>query len=276
MQRGKRYGKKTKMNKVNHTDAVSLLGSLSSESVPLIIADPPYGIAYHSNYHKERNPHKPMTNDWDFDPSIFFDASALAMKDGGAMYVFTRWDVYPLWMSWVQKPLKVKNLIVWKKDNWSAGDLKGDFGNQYECIMFITKGRHLLRGHRWSNVWEYSRIPSKKLRHPAEKPVDMVRRMVESSSDEGDLVVDPFCGSGTIGEAAKMCDRDFLMGDIDPNMIRMSCGRLGLDVPIDLPEDKKEVPKCPVFDIVPPNFSLWGLHPEDMAELAKGMGRKRR
>jgi len=253
------------MNEVKYIDAVSLIRPLDDGSVPLIITDPPYGIAYHSNHHKGRNPHKPMTNDWDFDPSVFFDVAASALKDGGAMYVFTRWDVYPLWAAWVQEPLKIKNLIVWKKDNWSAGDLKGDFGNQYEVIMFITKGRHLIQGHRWPNVWEFSRIPSKKLRHPAEKPADMIQRMVESSSDEGDLVIDPFCGSGTTGEAAGACGRKFLLGDVDPSMVRKSCDRLGLNIPVGLPEIK-EAPECPILRVSPPDLSLWGVHPEDIVE----------
>jgi site-specific DNA-methyltransferase (adenine-specific) len=101
------------------------------------------------------------------------------------------------------------------KDNHSAGDLTGNFGYQYEMLLFITKGRHRIRGKRYSNVWQFSRVPSKKLLHPAEKPVGLVRRAIEASSDEGQLVIDPFCGSGTTGVAAVMEGRRFLGIELD-------------------------------------------------------------
>jgi site-specific DNA-methyltransferase (adenine-specific) len=253
------------MNSVRHTDAISLLKSFDDGSVPLIVADPPYGIAYHSNHYKDKNPHSPMANDWNFQAHRFFQAASIVLSDGGAAYVFSRWDVYPLWVACLTPPLKLKNIIIWKKDNWSAGDLNGDFGNQYEVIMFITKGRHLRRGHRWSNVWEFARVPSKRLRHPAEKPVEMIKRIVESSSDIDGLVVDPFCGSGTTGEAAAACGRKFILGDVDPMMVRKSCERLGLPIPISSEDDSdKNECECPIFRVVPPDPSLWGIHPEDI------------
>jgi DNA modification methylase len=107
--------------------------------------------------------------------------------------------VYPrrlcLRAKWVQIPHTAREFcksLIWKKDNWSSGDLTGNFGNQYEIIMFLIKGRHQLRGHRFANVWEFPRIPAKRLRMPAEKPVALYHRAILASSDLGDLIVDPF------------------------------------------------------------------------------------
>lgn len=179
------------------------------------------------------------------------------------MYLFTRWDVYPVWARYIDKPLKLKNCIIWKKNNWSSGDLNGDFGNQYEMLLFIVKGRHLRRGKRWSNVWEFDRISPKKATHPTEKPVLLLERAIASSSDEGDVVLDPFSGSGSTGIAASNLGRRFILGDIDPKMISLASDRLGITQGH---QDNScvDIPECPVFKIDPPDISLWGLHPEDV------------
>lgn len=251
-------------HRVKLDEATRLLRPL--RDVPLIVTDPPFGIAYHSNHYVDKNPHAPVARDWNFQIGVFLRAVADALADGGALYLCCRWDVTPLWVREIPPALKLKNRIIWLKDNWSAGDLKGNFGNQYEDVLFITKGRHLRRGHRWSNVWEFPRVPAKSLRMATEKPVGLFQRAIEASSDPGDLVVDPFCGSGTTGEAASNCDRSALLGDIDPSMIRTTCDRLGLPVPVDAVEAVPEpIPECPVFHVVPPAPHLWGVHPEDLA-----------
>lgn len=239
--------------------------SIGPDAVQVIVADPPYGIAYHSNHYVGKNPHAPVARDWNFKIAPFLSAAGTALRDGGALYLFTRWDVYPLWAAAVRPPLSLKNCIVWKKDNWSAGDLAGDFGNQYEMLMMIVKGRHQRRGHRWSNVWDFPRVPAKTMLMPTQKPVALVQRVIEASSDAGDLVVDPFCGSGTTGEAALSCGRRVILGDIDPAMVRIACARLRLALPDGVEASAEPPPTCPVFGVAPPSPSLWGLHPEDLA-----------
>jgi site-specific DNA-methyltransferase (adenine-specific) len=220
----------TPQGEVRHQEAMELLASLETASVPMIFADPPYGIGYHSNHHKGRNPHTPVANDWNFQIGPFLTECGRVLREGGVAYVCCRWDVMPLWAASIMPPLKMKTAIAWVKDNHSAGDLTGTFGNKYEVILFLVKGRHLLRGRRWSNVWEFPRVPSMKALHPTQKPVGLVQRAIEASSDLGELVVDPFCGSGTTAVAAMDAGRTFLVGDIDPTMVNLTRHRLGLPV----------------------------------------------
>lgn len=252
----------TSSSDIVRADALDLLHSIDAGSAQVIITDPPYGIAYHSNHYADKNPHAPIARDWNFQIGAFFDEAARALREGGALYLFTRWDVYPLWAREPPVGLVLKNAIIWAKDNWSSGDLTGNFGNQYEMIMFLTKGRHQLRGHRFPNIWNFPRIPAKKLRMPAEKPVALYHRAIASSSDPGDLIVDPFCGSGTAAEAANVAGRRFLLGDLEPSMVAMARRRAGL--PVIEQDAPLAVPRCPVFGIAPPDISLWGLHPEDV------------
>jgi site-specific DNA-methyltransferase (adenine-specific) len=245
-------------------DALDLLQSLDAGSVSCIVTDPPYGIAYHSNYYKEKNPHAPISQDWDFQIGSYLDAASRVLRNGGAIYIFTRFDVLPLWTKEVPSSLAFKNAIIWKKDNWSSGDLTGNFGFQYEIMMFLVKGRHTIRGKRWSNVWEFPRVPAKKLRMPAEKPIGLFERAIMASSDHGDLIVDTFGGSGTAAEAAMIAGRRFLVGDVDKKMVAIARKRIGLPGLCDKPSSIR--PRlCPIFAVEPPDPCLWGMHPEDMA-----------
>ncbi len=247
------------------SDALDLLRSTEPGTVATIVTDPPYGIAYHSNYYKDKNPHAPIAQDWNVNIGSFLSAAERALRDGSAIYLFTRWDVYPIWVKEVPPSLSLKNLIIWDKGNWSSGDLTGNFGFQYEVIMFLVKGRHVLRGKRWPNIWTAPRIAHKKLRMPAEKPLGMYERAILASSDQNDLVVDPFGGSGTMAEAAARTGRRFLVGDVDKKMVRMARQRVGLPVTDDS-EETRRINVCPVFNVVPPDPSLWGMHPEDLLD----------
>lgn len=215
------------VGEVRPVSAIDLLASLPADTVPFIFTDPPYGIGYHSNHYKGKNPHSPLANDWNFSPAALFNEAARVLCDGGVMYLCCRWDVYPLWAPAIVRPLILKTAIVWLKNNHSAGDLTGSFGNKYELILFIVKGRHQLRGQRWTNVWEFPRVSHTVMLHPTQKPEGLVRRAIEASTDLSDLVVDPFVGSGTTAVAAASCGRPFLVGDIDPAMIHMTRRRLG-------------------------------------------------
>lgn len=248
------------------SDALALLGSIRAGTAAVVITDPPYGIAYHSNHHKDKNPHAPIAGDWNFQIGSFLRATDRALKDGGALYLFTRFDVYPLWVTELPPTLSLKNLIVWDKGNHSSGDLTGNFGFRHELIMFVVKGRHALRGKRWPNIWPAPRVSHERLRMPAEKPTMLYQRAISASSDPGDLTVDPFCGSGTLAEAAKLVGRKFLAGDIDPKMVEIARRRVGLSS-ISATEERPQVmPRCPIFNVLPPDPSLWGLHPEDVME----------
>lgn len=246
-------------------DALSLMRSLDADSVNLVLTDPPYGISYQSNWSEKKT--KPILGDWNFQFGPFLREISRVLVSGGVAYIFTRWDVYPMWYTSISESgLTLKNLIVWDKDNHSSGDLKGNFGFKWEGIMMLTKGRHHLRGHRHSNVWSFPRVPHKKSRHPAEKPVPLLQRAIEASTDKGDLVVDPFCGSGSTAEAASLLGRRVLVGDTDTQCVLSTKKRLGLpyDLSLEAPKTDEDTPPMP--DEVEIDLSaLDGVHPEDIA-----------
>src|ERR1700759_4085961 len=91
------------------SDGIDLLRSLDAGSVACIVTDPPYGIAYHSNHYKDRNPHDPIAQDWNFEIREYLAAVDRALRPGGALYMFTRFDVFPIWSREVPRSLALKN-----------------------------------------------------------------------------------------------------------------------------------------------------------------------
>ncbi len=188
----------------NH-NCLEVVKMMGDKTVDLVLTDPPYGIDYVSGHRKEKL--KPIAND----DVLFMDVDTWwrVVKEGGSL-----WSFYGQ-----QKQLmddRIKNRIIWVKPNWTAGDLKGNFGYQYECIAFMPKGKFELRGYRYSNVWNFGKPNNAKAGgHPTEKPVELLKRIIEACTDKGDLVFDPFAGSGSTLIACKMTGRRFIGCELD-------------------------------------------------------------
>ena len=104
------------------------------------------------------------------------------------------------------------------------GDLKGDFAPKTEFILFLHKGRSLIRGKRDSNVLEYRRTGNKI--HPTQKPLDLTEFLITKFSDPGDIVLDPFIGSGTTAIACINTDRNYIGFELDKTYYEQSLERI--------------------------------------------------
>jgi site-specific DNA-methyltransferase (adenine-specific) len=221
------------LNRIHNCTAIDLLTSLD-EQAALIIADPPYGIGYRSAHdtkfsgkgikYEDEAPreHKPDNfADSDIDTS-WLKSAFDALKDEGAMYLFTRWDVLHHWHTAAQEAgFKVAQRIIWDKAHWGAGNLDY-FGSQIEDILFCVKGKHTLGWEkREGNVWRIARgvmlVQDGGGKHPTQKPTRLMSRIITYSSKVGELVVDPFSGSGAACIAAQRMHRRFIGCDISPD-----------------------------------------------------------
>ena len=118
----------------------------------------------------------------------------------------------------------LKTPIVWDKGNWTSGDLAGDYANQTEIIIFAHKGRHNPRHGRPANLWRVGREPAGE--HPTPKPVPLMARCIINSTDQGDMVLDPFMGSGTTGVAALQNGRRFIGIELEPKYFDIARRRI--------------------------------------------------
>jgi DNA modification methylase len=182
---------------------------MNGEKADMVFTDPPYGYEYESNHQSK---HGVLMND---DKILdFMPCAQIATKDDAAIFVCGSHQTIHLWRPIVNEHFTYKNLIVWKKNNWSMGDLSGAFAGQHELIIFAHKGRVTLRGERSRDVWEFDRDPPEN--HPTQNPVPLVRFAIEKVTDKGHIVLDLFGGSGTTMIAADEIGRKSYLMELDP------------------------------------------------------------
>lgn len=194
------------------------------EQVSVGFFDPPYGINFQSNFRTKTSKFSKIKNDT-FVSHDWIPIAERCIENGGAIYVCTHWRVYQEWLSHLCVHFLMKNLIICTKTGGGLGDLKGDYIPNYEMLMFMTKGRHILNGKRCSNVWEWGGKDVNSYLHPTQKPLGIVEKAIQKSSLPGDVVADFFVGSGTTLVACENTQRLARVMDIDPKWLAVSLER---------------------------------------------------
>lgn len=191
------------------------------ERADMVFTDPPYNVNYaNSAKDKLRGKHRPILNDalgegfYDF----LFDALALIMAHTrGAIYVaMSSSELDTLQAAFRAAGGHWSTFIIWAKNTFTLG--RSDYQRQYEPILYgWPEGatRHWCGDRDQGDVWQIKK-PAKNDLHPTMKPVELVERAIRNSSRPGDVVLDPFGGSGTTLIAAEKCGRIARLIELDP------------------------------------------------------------
>ena len=180
------------LNEIVNIDWKEAITQVSDKSIDLVVTDPPYGMKFQSNYRKVK--HKSIQNDDNLDwlESWVIELKRVC-KDEAHLYIFCSWHNIDLFKQIVGAYFQVKNILIWEKNNTGMGDLEGDYASKYEMILFCSNGSKKLNGGRDANILKAKRTGNEN--HPTEKPVNLIRYLIEKSSNKGDLVLDTFAGS---------------------------------------------------------------------------------
>ena len=206
-----------------HGDCLELMKNIPDGSVDLVLTDPPYGIDFQSNFRK--NKFNKIENDSAVNAD-FIDECKRVLKDTGAFYCFTRWDVYPSWIEQISKRFKVKNCIVWFKRGGGLGDLKKGYIYNHEFIIYCAEKNHRLNGKRRNDVFEFAKDAPSTYVHPTQKPISLLKEIIERSSNEGGVVLDCFMGSGSTGVACVNTNRRFIGIELDQGYFNIAKKRI--------------------------------------------------
>ena len=209
-------------------DCLNYMKKIPSESIDLIVTDPPYLINYQSSRRIKKEKFEKIKNDVNSQQLIcdYFEECNRILKNNTAIYCFCSWHHIDFFKQEFEKHFKLKNIIVWNKNNHGSGDLKGAYAPKHELILFGHKGRTLLREKRISDVIECEKINSSNLTHPTEKPTKLIEIFIKQSSDINDIVFDGFMGSGSTGVACINTNRKFIGCELDENYFKIAEQRL--------------------------------------------------
>ena len=219
--------------RIVHEDCIAFLSELPAGSVDAIVTDPAYsGMNRHMMFGNGRivgDYQSPSNARWfsEFhdDPDTyrhFLRQCQRVLREGGHFYVM--FDSYSLLSlgGLVRDYFAVKNVIVWDKVKLGMGHY---FRRRHEFIVFATRGRRKLSRRDIPDVWRFRRIHPP--RYPTQKPVELFEAMLCGSVESGDVVCDPFVGSGSSAIAALKRGCSFLGCDVSIDAVEFTSRRVG-------------------------------------------------
>jgi DNA modification methylase len=206
------------------TDAASYDTLLGNERVAMIFQDPPYNVDYaNTAKDKLRGTNRPILNDnlgdgfQDFLLAAF--KPALARCNGAVYVAMSSSELDTLQAAFRAAGGKWSTFIIWAKNTFTLG--RSDYQRQYEPILYgWPEGatRHWCGDRDQGDVWHFNKPRVNDL-HPTMKPVELVERAIRNSSRPGDVVLDPFGGSGTTLIAAEKSGRQARLIELDPKYV---------------------------------------------------------
>lgn len=209
------------LNTIYNMDCLEGMKYIPDNCIDLIVTDPPYLMNYKSGRRKDKAHDfcTPIQND--NNEQVISDAIKQmyrVLKNNSAMYIFCNSNKVDFFKQQLEKTgFTIKNMIIWKKNNHTAGDLQAQFGKQYEIIFLANKGRCIFNGKRITDIWEFDKVVGKNQLHQNQKPIDLLTRCIEYHSKENDVVLDCFMGSGSTAIACINTKRNYIGFEIDKN-----------------------------------------------------------
>lgn len=231
-------------------NSLEILKSFPDNSIDLIFADPPYFLSNDGITCIGGKMVSVNKGSWDKieDSSIeefyftFLKESQRIIKPTGSIWVSgTMHNIYYIGYLMSKLEMRILNNITWQKKNPPPNLSCKMFTHSTETILWASKNKKCKYtfnyqdmkeendGKQMKDVWTYSLTKKSEKsfgKHPTQKPLDLLKRIVKASSNPNDLVLDPFLGSGTTGVAAIELGRKFIGIDIEKDYVELSKNRI--------------------------------------------------
>ncbi|MCT4395452.1 DNA-methyltransferase [Periweissella beninensis] len=229
-------------------NSVKILKNVPNETFDLIIADPPYFLSNNGFSNSGGKRVSVNKGDWDKNdnPEAFYTEFLIqanrVLKNNGTLWIFgTMHNIYLLGYLLQKNNWKILNNITWQKTNPAPNLSRRMFTHSTETILWAKKENgkqvfnyEILRenngGKQMKDVWMTSTTSSleKKFgKHPTQKPLSLIKRIITASTKQNDIILDPFLGSGTTAVAAKLLKRKCIGIDIESEYINIAKKRIG-------------------------------------------------
>ena len=233
-------------------DTFEILKNCPKESADMIFADPPYFLSNDGITCQGGKMVSVNKGSWDKIDSIeekhrfnrrWIKACKRVLKPNGSIWISgTLHNIYSIGMALEQEGYKIINNITWQKTNPPPNLACRCFTHSTETILWAQKDekkshhyfnydlmKEINGGKQMKDVWSGTLTPpseKKEGKHPTQKPVYLLERIVLASTNESDVVMDPFCGSSSTGVACKKLNRLYIGIDNNPEFIELSQKRL--------------------------------------------------
>ena len=217
-------------------DCLEVLKSMPSESIDLIVTDPPYKTTSRGNagnsggmLQKEINKKGQVFNFNDIDCEKYASEFYRVLKYGSHCYIMTNHiNLIHILNTFTANGFHFIKSLIWDKGNKIMGQY---YMSQFEYILFFRKGKGIKINNCGTS--DILSVPNKKLKdtngknlHDTEKPVNLMKILIENSSAENELVLDPFMGIGSTGIACMNTNRNFIGIELDQKYFEIAKERI--------------------------------------------------
>ena len=209
-------------------DSRDVIRQIPDNSIDFILTDPPYNLGQHSTGNIPLPGRSAMNNDvaeWDkidFNPEEWADEFIRILKPSGNLFIFTSYNQLGRWYNCLDHRFDTSNFMIWHKTNPAPKIFKAGFLNSCEMIFTCWNKKHTWNFISQAEMHNFIQSPIcmsperlKNPKHPAQKPVSILKKMIEIASNKDDIIFDPFMGVGSIGVAALELDRRFIGVELD-------------------------------------------------------------
>lgn len=229
------------LNSILEGDCIEMMNSLPEESVDLIFADPPYNLQLKGDLHRPDNSKVDAVDDhWDqFSSFAAYDkftrewltAARRILKPNGAIWVIGSYhNVFRMGAELQNQGFWILNDVIWRKSNPMPNFRGKRLTNAHETLIWASKSegakatfnyealKALNEGIQMRSDWvlpicnggERLKDENGEKAHPTQKPESLLHRVILGTTNPGDVILDPFFGTGTTGAVAKMLGRDYI------------------------------------------------------------------
>ena len=275
-----------KHNKVYSGNCLEILKKIPDNSIDLVFADPPYNLQLKETlFRPDQSEVEAVTSSWDkFSDYDSYDKFSIlwlkeckrVLKKGGSLWVIGSYhNILRVGTSIQNLGYWILNDIIWHKTNPMPNFRGTRFTNAHETLLWCTTSKDAKYTFNYQNLKELNEgkqmrsdwhIPicsgKERLRennnqrsHPTQKPEALLYRIIVSSTNKGDIILDPFLGSGTTAVMAKKLKRNFIGFEQDKDYIKLAKKRLNntnplSDETVSMAKSRKDLPKVPFGELV--------------------------
>ncbi|MBV1902766.1 MAG: site-specific DNA-methyltransferase, partial [Marinosulfonomonas sp.] len=237
----KKEATKLPLNRILPGECIEVMNSLPAGSVDLIFADPPYNLQLRGDLHRPDNSKVDAVDDsWDQFSSFgaydaftrdWLKAAKRLLKPNGAIWVIGSYhNIFRVGAAMQNAGYWILNDVVWRKSNpmpnfrgmrltnahetliWASRAEGGKYTFNYEALKALNEGIQMRSDWVLPICTGHERLKDENgdKAHPTQKPQSLLHRVLVATTNPGDVVLDPFFGTGTTGAVAKMLGREFI------------------------------------------------------------------